>query len=327
MAEQISLKSPDRWHEVLCTHVYEAQCLEAADNFKIDFTLSRTPEAQLSRIRGVAHRWRRTEKHLRGSTRESIVFHLQLNGASVQSQDKRKIILRPGDLVCTDSTRPVEVELLGEFTQLLVHVPRSLVVDSFGPTERFTCQELRHTSAVGFMLASYLDSVDAVLDDVSEQAAESLSKIATSLITATLAEMLATELDHTSWPRQAALYRAQLFIRANCRNPELTPTEVAAALKMSVRYLQTLFRDFGKTPSDYLWECRLTSSKNDLENPALRSLPIGEIAWRNGFVDVSHFSNRFRQAYGVAPRAVRQRLGSEDGRFEEEAVGVSTLCL
>lgn len=310
MTDQAFLNHIDFWEEALCDNDCAVQSREAENGFRLNFTVSSTREAQLSRVSGIAHQWKRTEAHLRSSEQESIIFHLQLSGTSVQTQDARRIVLNPGDLVCTDSTRPIEVQLLGEFTQLLVHVPRTLIIGSFGPSERFTCQELRHASPVGFMLASFLRSIDAVLDDVSSQAAENLSRIAISLITCTLADMIGATLDRASWPKQATLFRAQGYIQKNFRNPDLTPTKIAAALKLSVRYLQALFRDFGTTPSDYLWECRLEGGKDDLQNPALRGLCISEIAWRNGFGDLSHFSSRFRQAYGTSPRTMRTQASA-----------------
>jgi len=310
MAERMSLDSIEVWREDLCAQGREAQCLDMGCGFKLNVSVRHAGEAQLSRISGTAQHWKKVEKHLQTSEQESIIFHLQLSGASIQIQDNRRVALRPGDLVCTDSTRPLEAQLFGEFAQLLVHAPRSLIVSSFGPTERFTCQDLKRATPVGLMLASFLTSIDAVLDDVSDQAAENLSMIAISLINATLADTIAATVDRASWTKQATLYRAQNFIQQNFRNPDLTPTMVATGLKLSVRYLQTLFRDLGKTPSDYLWECRLKGGKRDLENPALRGLSISEIAWRNGFVDLSHFSSRFRQMYGITPRIVRMQTSA-----------------
>ncbi len=80
---------------------------------------------------------------------------------------------------------------------------------------------------------------------------------------------------------------------------------MAAALKVSVRYLQEVFQEAGKTPSGYIWECRLENAKGELANPFLQSLSIYEIAVRNGFSDLGHFGRRFRAAYGVSPREFR----------------------
>jgi AraC family transcriptional activator of tynA and feaB len=307
MAEQFHVESVDVWHEVICAHVLEAQCVEIGPDFKVDFTISRNPEAQLSRVRSVAHRWQRLEKHLRNSSQDSVVFCLQLSGSAVHIQDGREIILRPGDISCSDTTRPLEMKLPGAFEQLLVHVPRPVITAALGPTQQFTALELSQRTPVGSVLASFLRSVNSVLDHVSEPAAEQLSTIAASLIVATLAEQSELKLDHPSWPKHALLYRAQLYMQQNFRNPDLTPTLVAAALKVSVRYLQTIFQELGKTPSEYLWGCRLEGSKKDLENPAFAAMSISDVAWRNGFIDLSHFSTRFKQAFDATPRELRQR--------------------
>ena len=40
----------------------------------------------------------------------------------------------------------------------------------------------------------------------------------------------------------------------------------------------------------------------------LASVGIGAIGARHGFADANHFSRLFKQAYGVSPRSLRERL-------------------
>lgn len=63
---------------------------------------------------------------------------------------------------------------------------------------------------------------------------------------------------------------------------------------------------FGLPPHRYVLQRRLLRARDLLLHSAL---PLGEIALACGFASASHFSNRFRQAFGAPPgllRAARQ---------------------
>lgn len=71
----------------------------------------------------------------------------------------------------------------------------------------------------------------------------------------------------------------------------------------SFHFLRQFHVSTGQSPHKYLVERRLARARELL----LRSdLPVGEIASRCGFVDASHFAERFRKRFGLAPAAFRR---------------------
>jgi AraC family transcriptional activator of tynA and feaB len=121
----------------------------------------------------------------------------------------------------------------------------------------------------------------------------------------TVGEMAALERGSAGWTRTALLFRAKEFINARARDPALDSQMVAAALGISTRYLQSIFRDENVSPGAWIWRCRLEKSRLDLSDPAFASQTIGTIALASGFSDFAHFSRRFAAAYGMSPRAFR----------------------
>ena len=64
-----------------------------------------------------------------------------------------------------------------------------------------------------------------------------------------------------------------------------------------------MFREsFGLPPHRYVLQRRLLRARDLLLHGRL---PLGEIALACGFASASHFSNRFRQAFGGAPGLLR----------------------
>jgi AraC-like DNA-binding protein len=103
-------------------------------------------------------------------------------------------------------------------------------------------------------------------------------------------------------PSQIALIsRAKIYAEHNIGDPELGMQNVAAELGISPRYLQLLFRSEGITFSEWMWRLRLELCRRRLMDAA-RKCNIGNIAFDHGFSDFSHFSRRFRAAFGVCPR-------------------------
>ncbi|HEU5023418.1 MAG TPA: AraC family transcriptional regulator [Spirillospora sp.] len=87
---------------------------------------------------------------------------------------------------------------------------------------------------------------------------------------------------------------------------DLTPSTIAAAHHISLRYLHRLFQQDGHTVAGWIRARRLERCHRDLADPGLAARPINAIAARWGFRSSAHFSQAFRSAYGLSPRQFRQ---------------------
>lgn len=106
------------------------------------------------------------------------------------------------------------------------------------------------------------------------------------------------------WQRLAACVEARLC------DPELSVEAIAHELCISKRLVHRLFAARQTQYGAYLRERRLARAADELANQRLAHLGVGEIAFRNGFGDASHFSRAFRDRFGTTPggfRAARRR--------------------
>ena len=74
---------------------------------------------------------------------------------------------------------------------------------------------------------------------------------------------------------------------------------------MSLRYLHQCFERAELTLMQQIKKTRLDRAFADLQDPTLRHEPINQIAFRNGFTNVSHFNEVFKTQFGRTPRDVR----------------------
>jgi AraC-like DNA-binding protein len=100
----------------------------------------------------------------------------------------------------------------------------------------------------------------------------------------------------------ARLERAIALVHADPARP-LTIDDAARACHLSPTYFARLFKSrMGLTFGDYLKRYRLNLAAQMV---AASDLGMAEIAWRTGFGSPAHFSSRFAEHFGLAPRRYR----------------------
>lgn len=101
----------------------------------------------------------------------------------------------------------------------------------------------------------------------------------------------------------AVLRRVKNYIEAHLDRP-LTLAQLAAEAALSEFHFARMFRhSTGEAPHQYVMRCRMARAEQLLRHSAL---PLTDIALACGFHSSSHFSNRFRQLYGIAPSVHRK---------------------
>lgn len=108
--------------------------------------------------------------------------------------------------------------------------------------------------------------------------------------------------DNAKYPE--ALKKVLELMRSNIEEP-LTLEELLHYASVSRRQLERLFQNYLETsPSRYYLELRITYARRLLQQT---NKPIIEVAIASGFVSSSHFSNCFKDYFGVAPSNFRKK--------------------
>ena len=101
------------------------------------------------------------------------------------------------------------------------------------------------------------------------------------------------------------LLRVQAYVREHLSDPGLTPDAIAAAHHVSVRQLYKTFASSGLSLEQWIIALRLEGARRDLARADSRQRTIAAVGRRWGFPNPSHFTQRFRAAYGMTPREWR----------------------
>jgi AraC-like DNA-binding protein len=173
---------------------------------------------------------------------------------------------------------------------------------------RLSAVRIPGARGVGALSSQFLTQLARRMDELSPSDTALLSTLTLDVLTAALASALDT---HDALPartrRRALMARIHAFILRNLGDAQLTPSAIAAAHHISLRYLHKLFQQDGLTVAGWVRERRLEKCRTDLADPRLRARSINAIAARWGFAGPAHFSQTFRAAYGLSPRQFREQ--------------------
>ncbi|MFF2936291.1 AraC-like ligand-binding domain-containing protein [Streptomyces mirabilis] len=257
-------------------------------------------------------RCRRTPTLVRRSDPELYQLALLLRGGGQRlSHCGREALMGVGDLLLNDTSRPFDAWTFPDgdvVEEILVSVPRAVLPLPAAKVDRLLAVPLSGSTGVGAILSQFLTRVVVEAASCRSQDAVRLGAVTLDLITAFLAHHADTEDALPPESRQQPLVVGiHSFIEHNLSNPQLSPTVVAAAHHISVRYLHRLFQQQGTTVGGWIRHRRLEQCRRDLAEPALSLRPIHAVGARWGFRHAADFSRAFRAAYGMPPGEYRHR--------------------
>ncbi|MEI9851552.1 MAG: helix-turn-helix domain-containing protein [Sphingomonas sp.] len=118
-------------------------------------------------------------------------------------------------------------------------------------------------------------------------------------------------------------WKVKLHIEENLRDPTLSPSNIAERLKLSDRYLRTIFAVSDESPSSYILRRRLEECARQLEDPRWRGRSITDIAFSWGLQQRAAFRAHLPRALRhlaarLSPAAAR-RAGASGHRLAQAA--------
>ena len=294
------------WREAVGRNLVPLEVLprENAD-FRASLHAVRVGQVQMSVISAAPHSVARTRRHIDSDAPDFFQLTVQLTGQGVLTQRDRQARVGPGELVVYDTRRPFVYDLHQSHTGLVLMFPRGMLPLAERDLSRVAATPVPCHDGLGQVVLPLLHGLARQMEHLESRGTPGLADNVIGLIGTLLAEH--ADADRTTEEDGPGLLteRVLLYMEQRLADPGLNPEGIAAAHRISRRYLYKLLAAQGRTVSGWIREQRLARCRRDLTDPALDHLPVGAIGGRWGFADPAHFSHAFKTAYGMSPREAR----------------------
>ncbi|WDV49934.1 helix-turn-helix domain-containing protein [Streptomyces coeruleorubidus] len=273
--------------------------------FRASLHAVRVGQVQMSVISAAPHSVARTRRHIASDAPDFFQLTVQLTGQGVLTQRDRQARVGPGELVVYDTRRPFSYDLHQSHTGLVLMFPRGMLPLAERDLSRVTATPVPCHDGLGQVVLPLLHGLARQMEHLESRGTPRLADNVIDLIGTLLAEH--ADADRTTEDDGPDLLteRVLVYMEQRLADPGLSPEGIAAAHRISRRYLYKLLAAQGYTVSGWIREQRLARCRRDLTDPALDHLPVGAVGGRWGFADPAHFSHAFKAAYGMSPREAR----------------------
>lgn len=295
--ESTSFGSFDHWHQVICRSYSTTECRhQLASTFQLDMatrTLGNVALGEVSTSSFASVSLQRGADEVRKDQVDNVMAMHVVAGDVAFSQGDRSLRVRTGDLFIYDQSRPWRSEVHGGHQLAIMVIPRTAMMERLAKAKHFSARVLNRQAGVGDLARSTLHHL-LHLGALSPSSAELLGSAAVDILAAAL-DPASSEVELPN--RQIMLKAAQAYVLDHLSDRELDIERIAVGIGVAPRTLNRVFAYQGVTPMRWLWQQRLAVAHTRLCRRNFGT--ITEVALDCGFVDLAHFSRRFKKTYGI----------------------------
>ncbi|MFE7841914.1 helix-turn-helix domain-containing protein [Streptomyces sp. NPDC057474] len=294
------------WRDIVSQSFVPLEALpREVPEFHAELRTAQVGPVQVSVITAEPHGLARGRRHIGSDAPDFVKVTLLLAGHGVLTQGDHQAELGPGALTVYDTRHPYTLDLDQPYTGLVLMFPRAMLRMPERDVARVMATAVPCHEGLGTMVHPFLSGLVRQMDELESLGTSRLGHNVADLVGTLLAEHMGSDRAPGDEGRELLARRILAYMEQRLADPGLGPDEIAAAHRISRRYLYKLLAEEGYTVSGWLREHRLARCRHDLEDPTLAHLPIGAVGGRWGFPDPAHFSHAFKAAYGISPRQAR----------------------
>lgn len=250
----------------------------------------------------------RKQSHIRRNSPRLYNFLVQAEGASTFYHCGREAQLEAGDFVLCDTGLPHYFLTNDHSVTVMVRVTGETLRNYLPTPEQFCGQRLGQTSGLtGAVAAMACKLSSGASGEIDARCEDRVARYLLDMISLAYTTGIGRVEDASAiaWQRRKDVIQ---FIEDNLRDPELSPASIAAGLRISPRYLRSIFAAGGEKMGAYILRRRLEECARQLRSPAWKAHTLTEIAFSWGFNSAAHFTRTFNEKYGLAPRDYRRTI-------------------
>ena len=295
------------WGEIYARSMSQVEFVPGdKDKFGAALRINQYGPVKLARLAVEPCSVERKQSHIERAAPRHYNFLLQAEGASTFCHCGKESELQAGDFVLCDTGLPHYWLTGAQSVTMMVRVAPAVLRTYLPTPEQFCGQHLGR--AFGLK-----DTIATMVRELSEKPAGAIEPAYEDRVARYLLEMISmyyimgseapSDASAIAWQRRKDVIQ---YIEENLRDPDLSPTSISEGLRVSPRYIRTVFSTGGEKISTFILRRRLEECARQIRSPAWAAHTLTEIAFSWGFNSAAHFTRTFHEKYGVAPRDYRR---------------------
>jgi AraC-like DNA-binding protein len=281
----------------------------AATPLNVEIGFRHTPSARVLSIAGYPARVARGPRQVSRDDGGFLGVLFQRLGHTVCSQRGQQQVIEPGEITVWHGRQSLDFRMPDRFRKLCLLVPMERFEGVLPDSELHVGAHFKAGTNLSKLLGACLSTLADTVLTSDEEPGDVAVEVTLDMLATALTKNKES-LDEN--PQTSLVERIRAFVEKRLEDPDLSPSTIAQAHRISVRYLHLLFSERGVTVGGWvrlrrLEQCRvaLTDVRNDRT--------ITEIGMKWGFSDAAHFSRSFKAAFGISPSAFRRAKTSPSG--------------
>jgi AraC family transcriptional regulator, positive regulator of tynA and feaB len=274
----------------------------AATPLNVEIGFRHTPSARVLSIAGYPARVARGPRQV---SRDDGGFYgvlFQRMGHTVCTQRDQQQVIKAGEITVWHGRQYLDFRMPERFRKLCLLVPADRFEGLLPDSELHVGAHFKAGTNLSKLLGACLSTLSDNVLTSDEEPSDAAVEVTLDMLGAALTKN-GESLDEN--PRTNLFERIRVFIEKRLDDPDLSPSTIAHAHSISVRYLHLLFSQRGVTVGAWVRLRRLAQCRVALTD-VRKDRTITEIAMKWGFSDAAHFSRSFKAAFGISPSAFRR---------------------
>ncbi|WP_170215997.1 AraC-like ligand-binding domain-containing protein [Asanoa ferruginea] len=295
------------WHELTSTALIStAVAADHVDDFDASIEVVDLGRVQLSKICYPPLRVTRSSRHIRQSNPDVLYLTVPVRGVLTVDHADRDPTVGSGEFTMIDTSLPGVVANREPVEQFIIHVPRAEMPMRPADLPALLARPFPVGEGLGGLLLTAVRHIIGTGDRYAPEDGARLASVLIDLVAALLAETVREVAAARDAQQRLLQHRILDFIERHLTDPALSPSVIAAAHNISLRYLHLLFQSQALTAAAWIRQRRLDRCRRDLRNPGLARQSVAAVGARWGFTDATAFSRAFKQTFGMPPGEYRQ---------------------
>jgi AraC-like DNA-binding protein len=301
----------DIWCEALCNAFGE---IEVTRHLKGDFSGSfktcQRAQLQFNEIHYSGQTVERTLQNLNHVDQEYFTFGRPVSGPLMVEQNQSSFVITPGSLVLVNQTTPYKASAPQSYHVFSISIPATFLRQRVPNIGSYFKIEASHERSRVELLTNFAKHIEEGITDWSDIEMLSLREQLLDLITLLMVNNNSKVFSSFETSiKSAHRERAITYLKHHHQDSSLDPETIAAACGISPNYLHKVFRSANLQVMDLVFAQRLDTGKRLLLEPGSNEKTIQQIAYTAGFKNASHFSQMFKEKFGMSPRNFRDTKG------------------